>query len=224
MFIYDNRNIGEDRYIELTKSYFHEDLGIKLDGFGIYPDDSINNLFCDNTKTNYLRTKCVDSNARYVSIPVIGSLERNHNFHVSMQNAVSNNTFRTLMNVMSLKQKLNEDKDWFMKDSDVKARRVIGHIQVDKMIVEAVELRKDIVRGYIQLSEIAHHEKDRIVATIYANYFFTQLELKMLKGDQESDLSEEDFYDIYDVTPTRNIISRSTKINSIEEDWESAFL
>lgn len=224
VFIYDNRNIGEDRYIELTKSYFHEDLGIKLDGFGIYPDDSINNLFCDNTKTNYLRTKCVDSNARYVSIPVIGSLERNHNFHVSMQNAVNNNTFRTLMKVMSLKQKLNEDKDWFMKDSDVKARRVIGHIQVDKMIIEAVELRKDIVRGYIQLSEIAHHEKDRIVATIYANYFFTQLELKMLKGDQESDLSEEDFYDIYDVTPTKNIISRSTKFNSMEEDWENAFL
>ena len=36
------------------------------------------------------------------------------------------------------------------------------------------------------------------------------------------DLNEEDFYDIYDVSPSRNIVSRS-KINSVEEDWENAF-
>jgi len=222
VFIYDNRNIGEDRYIDLSKPYFHEELGIQMDGFGIYDDEKITSMFCDNSKTTYLKTKTVDTNARYVAIPVVGSLERNHNFHVAMQNAVNNNTFRTLMDNMSLKHILNEDKDWILLDSEERARRTIGHIQVDKMIVEAVELRKEIIRGFIQLSEIPHHEKDRIVATIYANYFFTQLELKMLKGDQHEDLNEEDFYDIYDVSPSRNIVSRS-KINSVEEDWENAF-
>ena len=222
VFVYDNRNIGEDRYIDLSKPYFHEELGIQMDGFGIYDDEKITSMFCDNSKTTYLKTKTVDTNARYVAIPVVGSLERNHNFHVAMQNAVNNNTFRTLMDNMSLKHILNEDKDWILLDSDERARRTIGHIQVDKMIVEAVELRKEIVRGFIQLSEIPHHEKDRIVATIYANYFFTQLELKMLKGDQQEDLNEEDFYDIYNVSPSRNTISRS-KINSIEDDWENAF-
>ena len=222
VFIYDNRNIGEDRYIDLSKPYFHEELGIQMDGFGIYEDEKITSMFCDNSKTTYLKTKTVDTNARYVAIPVVGSLERNHNFHVAMQNAVNNNTFRTLMDNMSLKHILNEDKDWILLDSEERARRTIGHINVDKMIVEAVELRKDIVRGFIQLSEIPHHEKDRIVATIYANYLFTQLELKMLKGDQQEDLNEEDFYDIYDVNPSRNIVSRS-KINSVEEDWENAF-
>ena len=223
VFIYDNRNIGEDRYIDLSKPYFHEELGIQMDGFGIYEDEKITSMFCDNSKTTYLKTKTVDTNARYVAIPVVGSLERNHNFHVAMQNAVNNNTFRTLMDNMSLKHILNEDKDWILLDSEERARRTIGHINVDKMIVEAVELRKDIVRGFIQLSEIPHHEKDRIVATIYANYFFTQLELKMLKGDQQEDLNEEDFYDIYDVNPSRNVISRNAKINSIEDDWENAF-
>ena len=223
VFVYDNRNIGEDRYIDLSKPYFHEELGIQMDGFGIYDDEKITSMFCDSTKTTYLKTKTVDTNARYVTIPVVGSLERNHNFHVAMQNAINNNTFRTLMDNMSLKHVLSEDKEWFLLDSDEKARRTIGHIQVDKMIVEAVELRKEIVRGFIQLSEIAHHEKDRIVATIYGNYFFTQLELKMLKGDQQEDLNEEDFYDIYDVTPSHNTISRSTKTSSIDDDWESAF-
>lgn len=223
VFIYDNRNIGEDRYIDLSKPYFHEELGIQMDGIGIYDDDKITSMFCDNSKTTYLKTKTVDTNARYMAIPVVGSLERNHNFHVAMQNAVNNNTFRTLMSNISLKQILNEDKEWILLDSDERARRTIGHIQIDKMIVEAVELRKEIIRGFIQLSEISHHEKDRIVATIYANYFFTQLELKMLKGDQQEDLNEEDFYDIYDVTPNRNIISRSTKQSSVEDDWENAF-
>ena len=223
VFVYDNRNIGEDRYIDLSKPYFHEELGIQMDGFGIYDDEKITSMFCDNSKTTYLKTKTIDTNARYVAIPVVGSLERNHNFHVAMQNAVNNNTFRTLMDNMSLKHVLSEDKEWFLLDSDEKARRTIGHIQVDKMIVEAVELRKDIIRGFIQLSEIPHHEKDRIVATIYGNYFFTQLELKMLKGDQQEDLNEEDFYDIYDVSPSRSIISRSTKTSSIDDDWERAF-
>ena len=194
-----------------------------MDGFGIYEDEKITSMFCDSSKTTYLKTKTIDTNARYVAIPVVGSLERNHNFHVAMQNAVNNNTFRTLMDNMSLKHVLNEDRDWILLDSDERARRTIGHINVDKMIVEAVELRKDIVRGFIQLSEIPHHEKDRIVATIYANYFFTQLELKMLKGDQQEDLNEEDFYDIYDVNPSRNIVSRNAKTNSIEDDWENAF-
>lgn len=223
VFIYDNRNIGEDRYIDLSKPYFHEELGIQMDGIGIYDDDKITSMFCDNSKTTYLKTKTVDTNARYMAIPVVGSLERNHNFHVAMQNAVNNNTFRTLMSNMSLKQILNEDKEWILLDSYERARRTIGHIQIDKMIVEAVELRKEIIRGFIQLSEIPHHEKDRIVATIYANYFFTQLELKMLKGDQQEDLNEEDFYDIYNVTPNRNIISRSNKQSSVEDDWENAF-
>ena len=223
VFIYDNRNIGEDRYIDLSKPYFHEELGIQMDGIGIYDDEKITSMFCDSSKTTYLKTKTVDTNARYMAIPVVGSLERNHNFHVAMQNAVNNNTFRTLMSNINLKQILNEDKEWILLDSDERARRTIGHIQIDKMIVEAVELRKEIIRGFIQLSEIPHHEKDRIVATIYANYFFTQLELKMLKGDQQEDLNEEDFYDIYDVTPNRNIISRSTKQSSVEDDWENAF-
>ena len=223
VFIYDNRNIGEDRYIDLSKPYFHEELGIQMDGIGIYDDEKITSMFCDSSKTTYLKTKTVDTNARYMAIPVVGSLERNHNFHVAMQNAVNNNTFRTLMSNINLKQILNEDKEWILLDSDERARRTIGHIQIDKMIVEAVELRKEIIRGFIQLSEIPHHEKDRIVATIYGNYFFTQLELKMLKGDQQEDLNEEDFYDIYDVTPNRNIISRSTKQSSVEDDWENAF-
>ena len=45
----------------------------------------------------------------------------------------------------------------------------------------------------------------------------------MLKRRQQEDLNEEDFYDIYDVTPNRNIISRSNKQSSVEDDWENAF-
>ena len=45
----------------------------------------------------------------------------------------------------------------------------------------------------------------------------------MLKGDQQEDLNEEDFYDIYDVHQSTNIISRSNKPIAIGDDWESAF-
>lgn len=199
VLIYDNQQTGADRYQELTKPYYHEELGIQMNGLGIYEDRNITNNFCDKTKADDLKSKVVDINAIPVAIPVVGSSERNQNFHVGMQNSINNGTFLMLTDSTKTRRKLEEeDMDWFTMDSDDKARRMIGHIQVDKMIVEATELRKDVKNGYIHLSEIPHHPKDRIVATTYANYFFSLMEQKMLKGDQEQDsMSDEDLYAIY---------------------------
>lgn len=198
VLVYDNQQTGADRYKELTKPYYHKELGIQMNGLGIYEDLVVTNSFCDKTKVDDLRSKVVDINAIPVAIPVIGSGERNQNFHVGMQNAINNGTFLMLADSTKTRRKLEEeDPMWFMMDSDAKARRMIGHIQVDKMIVEATELRKEIHNGYIALEEISHHPKDRIVATAYANYFFSMLELKMLKGEQETEFKEEDYYDIY---------------------------
>ena len=123
---------------------------------------------------------------------------------------------------INLRRKLTDDKEFIKASSTERANRVVAHKQMNKLAIEATELQKEIKNGYIRLFEINHHPKDRIITAIYGNYFFTQLELKMLKGDQQEDLNEEDFYDIYDVSPSRNIVSRS-KTNSVEEDWENAF-
>ena len=47
----------------------------------------------------------------------------------------------------------------------------------------------------------------------------------MLQGDQQKELSEEDFYDIYDV-PSSYKTNRTIPTNQISESdsWENAFL
>lgn len=198
VLIYDNQQTGADRYNELTKPYYHEELGIQMNGFGIYNDSTITEEFCEKSRVDDLKSKVVDSNAIPVAIPVVGIPVRNQNFHVGMQNAINNGTFLMLSDSTKRRRKLEEeDITWYTKTSEEKARRMIGHIQVDKMIVEATELRKEIKNGYISLVEIAHHPKDRIVATTYANYFFSMLELKLLKQDQEEEFNEENYYDMY---------------------------
>ena len=67
------RNGGEDRWQDLSKSYFHEELGIQMSGLGIYDNDDIVNFFCDRKKADNLRSRTVDTNASRVVIPVIGT-------------------------------------------------------------------------------------------------------------------------------------------------------
>lgn len=223
VFVYDNLNMGQDRYLDLSKPYYHEELGIQMSGFGIYQDESITSKFCDVSKTRNLSSQVVDRSARGVSIPVVGSPERNHNFHHAMKNAVKSDNIRFLTDVITTKRRLANDKDWMNYTPDEKARYMIGHIQVEKMVKEACELISSIIKGYIHLHEINHHEKDRIMATIYGNYFFTQLELKMLREDQVDDLNESDFYDIYNVNKSK-VVNCNNKVKSLEDEWTNAFL
>ncbi|PNX46374.1 MAG: hypothetical protein BV457_07815 [Thermoplasmata archaeon M9B1D] len=187
VFIYDNQQVGSERFLELTKSYEHPELGTHMNGFGIYSDVMITNKFCDNSKTEDWKTKIIDKNAIPVAIPVVGSGERNQNFHVAMQNAINKKYIYFLMDSTKLRFELDNDEKWFLKDAEEKKRRMIGHHQTDGMAIEASELKKTIKSGYIALEEIPHHPKDRIMSTAYGNYFFNLLEQKILKEEQEPD-------------------------------------
>ena len=189
VFVYDNQQVGIDRFMELSKPYYHEELGINMNGFGIYKDLSIITNFCDITKAEDLRSKIIDSNSIPVAIPVVGSADRNAYFHIAMQNAINKGLILLLCDSFVVKRKLEENVDWLTATSEYKARRLIGHKNTEFLATEAVELREEIKDGKLKLTEIAHHTKDRIVATTYGNYFFNLLEQKMIKDDQESDFS-----------------------------------
>lgn len=197
VFVYDNQQVGIDRFGDLTKPFYHEELGIILNGFTIYNDSNIVNNFCDKTKSDDIRSNAVDNNAMQVAIPVVGSLEKNALFHITLQTTINKGLILFLSDRSVVRRKLEEDPSWFMKTHDEKARRLIGHKNVEEMATEAVELRQSIKQGKIALEEIPHHTKDRIVATSYANYFFHLLEQKMLKKNQNDDFKEEDWYDLF---------------------------
>lgn len=183
------RNGGEDRFIDLTKPFYHEEWGKDMQGFGIIDDNVILERFCESSKIENLRSRVVDSTPRNVVIPVIGTDERNNNFHISMKKALENNKIRFLMDEMQVKRELEEnDEDFLIMESEEYVRRLIGHIQMNKMMEEACQLKQELARGFIKLKEpnAVSYTKDRIIATEYANYFMELKELEMIKNKQSN--------------------------------------
>jgi len=194
VILLDLRNGGEDRWVELSKPFHHEELGIDLSGFGIYNDDNIISFFCDKSKADNLRSRTVDPNASKVIIPVIGTAERNNNYHLAMKTALQNHLIRFLEDEMTVKDRLAEDADFARLNSHEKMRKLLGHVQLDIMIVdEAIKLQQVINKGFVSLVVAGRNKRDRIVACEYGNYFFHLKELEMIKNQQQQDWNIEDW-------------------------------
>ena len=193
IFIYDNQQVGGDRFQDLSKPYDHPELGVHMNGFGILDDREMTKNFCEDAKIDNLKTKVVDSLSIPVAIPVVGTGERNQNFHVSMQKAINQELILFLEDAMKARNRYEKEPSWLLKTVDERLNTMLGYVQTNSFAVEASELQKDIKSGYIHLFEIAHHPKDRIMTAVYGNYYFSMLEVEMLKNDQQSeeiDLSE----------------------------------
>ena len=186
VILLDLRNGGEDRWVDLSKPYYHEELGIQMSGLGIYDDDEIISFYCDKSKAENLRNRTVDPNASHVIIPVIGTDERNNNYHLAMKTALMNNTMRFLEDEMSAKETLQSDGLYSTWSSNKRMRELLGHVQLDIMIIdEAIKLQQVIKKGFISLVTVGRNKRDRIVACEYANYFFHLKELEMIKKETQ---------------------------------------
>lgn len=189
----DLRNGGEDRWQDLSKPYFHEELGIQFSGLGIYDDDNILAFYCDKSKVENLRNRTVDPTSSKVVIPVIGTDERNNNYHLAMKSALQHHIIRFPVDEMTAKESMIENGIYNTLTSNQKMRRLLGHVQLDIMIIdEAIKLQQVIKKGFISLVVAGRNKRDRIVACEYANYFYHLKELEMIKKQQQPryDISE----------------------------------
>jgi hypothetical protein len=191
--VLDIRNGGSDRLIELTKPYKHEIMGIDMNGFGVVNDADLLQSFCEDTKAASIREATVDPFAIPVVIPVVGTAERNSNYHVAMRNALASHTIRFLVDEIVLKQEKSDDVDFLTLEPHALMRRMLGHIQTSLMMEEAVNLEQEVKNGFIKLIEKRSNFKDRIIATEYGNYLFYLLELKMIKEQQECQTNIDDW-------------------------------
>ena len=190
----DLRNGGEDRWQDLSKPYFHEELGIQMSGLGIYDDDDIVNFFCDKKKADNLRSRTVDTNASRVVIPVIGTDERNNNYHLAMKSSLQNHIVRFPVDEMTAKDNLIDKGLYQTMSANEKMRTLLGHVQLDIMIIdEAIKLQQVIKKGFVSLVVAGRNKRDRIVACEYANYFFHLKELEMIKKQQQQTWNIDDW-------------------------------
>lgn len=166
-------------------------MGLQFSGLGIYDDDTILSFFCDKSKVDNLRSRTVDPNASRAVIPVIGTDERNNNYHLAMKSALQNHTIRFPVDEMTAKESLIEEGVYNTLSSNMKMRKLLGHVQLDIMIIdEAIKLQQVIKKGFVALVVAGRNKRDRIVACEYANYFFHLKELEMIKNKTTNDYSD----------------------------------
>lgn len=185
--ILDIRNGGIDRALDLTMPYECEEIGITMRGFGVCEDETLTNSFYSKEKIDKFKERVVDTDPINAMILVAGTDERNDSFHRQMRDALLDNSIRFLKDGSAIKKEWEETDSLMMLTSEDLSRRLLSHIQTEFMIQEAVQLEKKLIKGgYTKLYETGTNTKDKIVCTEYANYLYYLLELKMIKGQQQS--------------------------------------
>lgn len=227
--VLDLRNGGELAYNNLTKEWEHPerksiqkdvDNGWNPHGFTVCRDSSLHVI--SSAKIVDLVDRTVDQQAIPCIIPIQGSAELNTIMWLDLQKKLRDEEIELLIEDIVFQQQLEESKEYFSMTSEEIARRKISYIQTEMLIHEAVNLSQSWTEGKVKLTEPRSGTKDRIVALSYGNYIATLIENKLDKGDQQEDISEEDFYDIYDVKKSYTV--KNNVKTTMEEEWENSFL
>lgn len=180
--VIDTRNGGADRVRDLTKPYFHEQMGLNMRGFSFSRDEELTNNFYSKDKLEKMRERVVDSDPMECIILVAGTDERNDSYHRKLKDNLLDGSLRLLKDSNSIKREWEDDGTLLELTSEEMAFRLYPHIQIELMISEAVQLEKKLIKGaYTKLFEVGSNTKDKIVATEYSNYLFYLLEERMAK-------------------------------------------
>lgn len=110
-----------------------------------------------------------------------------------MKAALQNHIIRFPVDEITAKNALMEDGTYSLLDPHTRMRKLLGHVQLDIMIIdEAIKLQQVVKKGFIALEVAGRNKRDRIVACEYANYFYTLKELDMIHRAQtpEWDISD----------------------------------
>ena len=144
--------------------------------------------------------RTISNNAEEVIIPYAGTSDLNSQMHLLLRKALKDKIISFLKDDSEMQYKI-EDKDptFATKSSEEKAFIMNPYLQTRLMINESVSLEvKFMDNGNIKLSEAKRtNTKDRYMTLAMANFLADKIHNKYLSGNEDSDLDEADFYEIY---------------------------
>lgn len=226
--IYDTQGVGNVFYDLMTDTTEDAEFGRTKANGNPYPAWNINQdkklQLCSDAVLSDKISKAMQEGER-VMIPFAGVATSNSDMHFAMWNTMRDKKLILLKNKSEMESLLiDKDAKFYAKSPEDRAKILIPYLETDLLINETIDLiatRND--KNLISVKEKRIGMKDRYMSMAMFNLLCDNLCSKFGLESGYEDLNEEDFYDIYDVTPNRNIISRSNKQSSVEDDWENAF-
>ena len=114
-----------------------------------------------------MRSRTVDTNASRVVIPVIGTDERNNNYHLAMKSALQNHLIRFPVDEMTAKDDLIDKGVYQTMSANEKMRTLLGHVQLDIMIIdEAIKLQQVIKKGFLLWLLVETRETESLLVSM----------------------------------------------------------
>lgn len=186
--IQDNRNGGENFYSQLTTEWVNPE----------YPKDTWNPhglIICTDEEINVvpkgkiddLSNRAIDKQGIPCIIPFIGTAELNSNMWIQLKKDLTQEKISFLIDDLEFETQFEDTEDYYTKSAEERLLVRLPYTQTMLLINEAVNLTQEWRDGKVKLSEPRTGTKDKIVACAYGNYFFSLLENKLQKTEQNGD-------------------------------------
>lgn len=131
--------------------------------------------------------RTVDPNAIPCLIPMIGSIDNNSAWWVSLRRQLELGNIKFLVPMSAKREILEDSGKYFNLSSEELAEVLAPYGETELLIQEAVALNLDVVKDKIVLKEDRNKTKDRVVVLSYANAIFDKIENAWNKQLQDKD-------------------------------------
>lgn len=196
--VFDCRNGGEVIYNDLTKPREHPYRSSNewnAHGFTIALENEYQTS--NSSKLDDLKSRTIDDQAIPCLIPMIGTTELNSNMWLDLQKKLRDEEIDLLIDDMEYEQRRVDDNDWWKLSSEAQSLELKPFMMTTNLIAEAISLSQEWKNGQVKLSEPRSGTKDIIVSFAYGNYIATKIINKLEQSNDNNELDESDFYEIY---------------------------
>lgn len=132
-----------------------------------------------------LKARCGVSDAIPCVYAIRGSLQVNHDCHVTVKDVIERNLIEFLIDIQDATNgALNEEYSLIGKTGEEQAFYMAHYLQTERLINEMINLTMEFKNGYVKLKESTSlARKDRYMALAYAMYFANILEQDLTQED-----------------------------------------
>jgi len=185
--VLDLQNVGIAIFERLAVVTKDDERGIEYDALTVYEHKSL-----DKKLINELKEKTLATKAKPAIYPILASAKLNSDIAVNFRDCLKTKMISIPVDNIDGEEFLLKTNNDFKETNDLVLRMwfLEPYMQFSLMVNETINLSFSVVSGNIKLEEQSGEMKDRYTSCSYGNYFISLLEQKLLKVEDDEDLSK----------------------------------
>lgn len=195
-FIMDSKGLGNVFFDILTCETYDEEYNITYPAWTICRDKNLQ--ISSDSVVNDKITRTLSNDAIDVIVPIAGTPDINSQMHYSVKKSLKDEVMEFLRDDTDMEAIFTDICDgWLLKTPEQRAEILAPYLRTRCLINETVALDVEINGGIVKVKEKRSATKDSYMSLAMISFFFEKLSYKYVRGDQETEFNEEDYYDMF---------------------------